>query len=85
MRDPDTGLTSIAREIVSLDSASCVSNLPTADQIESALAGFDTERLDDTDSARVVRCALAAHRGNGSGLALSGHMDRVPDPRRMAA
>jgi acetylornithine deacetylase len=78
MADPNE-LTSLARELVSLDSRSFVSNLSIADRIENALAGFDIERLDYTDSAGVAKRALVAHRGNGSGLALSGHMDTVPD------
>jgi acetylornithine deacetylase len=79
MPDQNAELASLARELVSLDSRSFVSNLPTAERIESALAGFDIERLDYTDSAGVAKRALVAHRGNGSGLALSGHMDTVPD------
>lgn len=79
MPDSDTELTSLARELVSLDSRSFVSNLPIADHIERALAGFDIERLDYTDAAGVPKRALVAHRGNSSGLALSGHMDTVPD------
>jgi acetylornithine deacetylase len=79
MPDPNTELTPLARELVSLDSRSFVSNLPIADRIESALAGFDIEHLDYTDDAGVAKRALVAHRGDGSGLALSGHMDTVPD------
>lgn len=79
MPDPDTELTSLARELVSLDSRSFVSNLPIADRIENALTGFDIERLDYTDAAGVAKRALVAHRGDGSGIALSGHMDTVPD------
>ncbi len=79
MPDPDTELTSLARELVSLDSRSFVSNLPIAEHVARALAGFDVERLDYTDSAGVAKRVLVAHRGNGSGLALSGHMDTVPD------
>lgn len=79
MPDPTIELTSLARELVSLDSRSFVSNLPVADRIERALAGFDIERLDYIDDAGVMKRAIVAHRGNGSGLALSGHMDTVPD------
>lgn len=79
MPDPNTGLSSLARELLSLDSRSSVSNLPIADHIESVLTGFAVERLDYTDAAGVAKRALVAHRGNGSGLALSGQMDTVPD------
>jgi acetylornithine deacetylase len=79
MPDPNAELTSLAGELVSLDSRSFVSNLPIAECVEGALAGFDIERLDYTDPAGVSKRALVAHRGNGSGLALSGHMDTVPD------
>jgi len=64
MRDPNTEPTSLAREIVSPDSRRFVSNLSIAEQIESALAGCDIERLDYAGPARVVKRALAAHRGN---------------------
>ena len=61
MRDPHAELTSLAREVVSLDSRSFASNLPIADRIESALAGFDVGRLGCTGSAKVVKRALVAH------------------------
>jgi len=82
MRDPNTGLTSLAHWF---DGHSFVSNLPIADPIESALAGFYIERLDHADRAGAVERALATHRGYGSGLALSGHADTVPDIQCMAA
>ena len=81
MCDPNTEATSLARNIVSVDRPQLVSNLAIAEQIESALAGFDIERLDHTDCAGVAKRALAPHRSNGGGLAPSGHMDRVPDIR----
>ena len=37
------------------------------------------ERLDYTDAAGVPKRALVAHRGPMGGIALSGHMDTVPD------
>jgi acetylornithine deacetylase/succinyl-diaminopimelate desuccinylase-like protein len=56
-----------------------VSNLPVAERVEAALAGFDIERIDYTDDAGVAKRALVAHRGPMGGIALSGHMDTVPD------
>lgn len=69
----------LARELVAIDSRSSVSNLSAADRIEAELAGFDVERLDYRDQNGVAKRALVAHRGPAGGLALSGHMDTVPD------
>jgi acetylornithine deacetylase len=66
-------------DLVSLDSRSFVSNLAVADIVEAALPGFDIERIDYTDDAGVAKRALVAHRGPMGGIALSGHMDTVPD------
>jgi acetylornithine deacetylase/succinyl-diaminopimelate desuccinylase-like protein len=43
------------------------------------LTGFDIENLDYTDAAGVAKRAIVAHRGPQGGIALSGHMDTVPD------
>jgi acetylornithine deacetylase len=75
----ETDVVSLARELVSLDSRSFVSNLAVADRVEAALSGFDIERIDYTDDAGVAKRALVAHRGPNGGIALSGHMDTVPD------
>jgi acetylornithine deacetylase len=72
-------LLELARDLVRIDSRSFISNLPVADRVEAALAGFDVERLDYVDDAGVAKCALVAHRGPLGGIALSGHMDTVPD------
>ena len=72
-------LLELARDLVRIDSRSFISNLPVADRVEAALAGFDVERLDYTDAAGVPKRALVAHRGPMGGIALSGHMDTVPD------
>ncbi|HEX3350637.1 MAG TPA: M20/M25/M40 family metallo-hydrolase [Acetobacteraceae bacterium] len=72
-------LTALARDLVALDSRSFVSNLAVADRVEAALAGFEIEHLDYTDAAGVAKRALVAHRGPPGGLALSGHMDTVPE------
>jgi len=79
MPDQTAQLTDLARDLVAIDSRSFVSNLPVADRIEAALPGFDIERLDYTDPAGTPKRALVAHRGGSGGLALSGHMDTVPD------
>ncbi len=72
-------LLELARDLVRIDSRSFISNLPVADRVEAALAGFEVERLDYTDAAGVAKRALVAHRGPMGGIALSGHMDTVPD------
>src|SRR5690348_5251297 len=69
----------LTRELVSLDSRSFISNLAVAERVEAALAGFEIERLDYTDDNGVAKRALVAHRGPAGGIALSGHMDTVPD------
>src|SRR5262249_37668666 len=79
MRDAQTSVVTLARELVAIDSRSFISNLAVADRIEVALAGFDIERIDYTDEAGVAKRALVAHRGPAGGIALSGHMDTVPD------
>lgn len=73
-------LITLARELVAIDSRSARSNLPIAERIEAALHGFDIERLDYADEAGIPKRALVARSGpNRPGLALSGHMDTVPD------
>jgi acetylornithine deacetylase/succinyl-diaminopimelate desuccinylase-like protein len=79
MTDFQTEVVSLARELVSLDSRSFVSNLAVAERVETSLAGFDIERIDYTDDTGVAKRALVAHRGPMGGIALSGHMDTVPD------
>ena len=71
-------LAHLAQDLVRIDSRSSVSNLPLADRIEADLAEFEIERLDYKDANGVNKCALVAARGR-NGLALSGHMDTVPD------
>src|ERR1700722_7009925 len=79
MSDLQASVVTLTRELVSLDSRSFVSNLPVAERVEAALRGVDIEHLDYTDDAGVAKPALVAHRGGGGGIALSGHMDTVPD------
>jgi acetylornithine deacetylase len=79
MSDPTAQLVDLARDLIALDSRSFVSNLAVADRVEAALPGFDIERIDYTDDAGVAKRALVAHRGPLGGIALSGHMDTVPD------
>ncbi|MDQ1080496.1 M20 family metallopeptidase [Pseudoroseomonas cervicalis] len=74
----------LATDLVRLDSRSFVSNRAVADRIAAELDGFQLERLDYTDSAGVAKQVIVAHRpavGGAStgGIALSGHMDTVPD------
>lgn len=75
----ETPLPLLAAELVRIDSRSHLSNIPVADRLEAELAGFDIERLDYLDEAGVPKRALVARRGGPGGLALSGHMDTVPD------
>jgi acetylornithine deacetylase len=79
MSDLIRQVTDLTRDFVMLDSRSFVSNLPVAERVEAALSGFDIERLDYTDAAGVTKRALVANRGGPGGIALSGHMDTVPD------
>jgi acetylornithine deacetylase len=79
MPEPTTLLTQLACDLVRIDSRSFVSNLPVAAQVEAALPDFDIERLDYSDPAGVAKRVLVAHRGPAGGIALSGHMDTVPD------
>lgn len=72
-------VTDLARDLVRIDSRSFVSNLPVAERVEAALEGFEIERLDYRDPGGVAKRVLVAHRGGAGGLALSGHMDTVPD------
>ncbi len=75
-----TDVAELTRALVAIDSRSFVSNLPVAERVEATLAGFDIERLDYTDAAGTPKRAIVAHKGGGiGGLALSGHMDTVPD------
>jgi acetylornithine deacetylase len=77
---PDTdALARLAADLVAIDSRSALSNLAVAERLEAELAGFELERLDYRDAAGVAKRALVAHRGPRGGIALSGHMDTVPD------
>lgn len=77
MLDPTLAL---ASSLVAIDSRSFVSNVAVADAITAALPAFDVERLGYRDAAGVEKCVIVAHKGPmGGGLAISGHMDTVPD------
>lgn len=78
MNDDDAVLR-LAADLVAIDSRSSVSNLPLAERIEAELRGFDIVRVDYADANGVAKRALVAHRGPRGGIALSGHMDTVPD------
>ncbi|WP_159998610.1 M20 family metallopeptidase [Roseomonas sp. 18066] len=69
----------LAADLVRLDSRSFVSNRAVADRIAAELEGFELERLDYADAAGVPKQVIVAHRGPSGGVALSGHMDTVPD------
>ena len=75
----ENDLVRLAVDLVRIDSRSSLSNLPVADRIEAELEGFEIERLDYSDAAGTPKRCLVAHRGGPGGLALSGHMDTVPD------
>jgi len=87
MTDYSRPVMELARDLVMIDSRSFVCNYSIAERIEAALAGFELERLDYRDRNGVEKRALVAHRGptaaadagGKGGLALSGHMDTVPD------
>jgi len=79
MTDHLTAVAALARELIAIDSRSFVSNLAVAERVEAELAGFEIERIDYKDGNGVAKRALVAHRGPPGGLALSGHMDTVPD------
>lgn len=68
----------LAQDLVRIDSRSARPNAAVAERLLAELQGFEVERLDYTDAAGVAKCVLVAARGAG-GLALSGHMDTVPD------
>jgi acetylornithine deacetylase len=69
----------LASDLVAMDSRSFLSNNAVAERIAVELAGFELERLDYDDQRGVAKRVLVAHRGPSGGLALSGHMDTVPD------
>lgn len=75
----ENDLVRLAVDLVRIDSRSALSNIPVADRIEAELDSFEIERLDYTDGAGVAKRCLVAHRGGPGGLALSGHMDTVPN------
>jgi acetylornithine deacetylase/succinyl-diaminopimelate desuccinylase-like protein len=83
MPDPTSRITALLKDLVAIDSRSFVSNLAIAERVEQALAGFTIERLDYTDPQGVAKRSLVAHRGprggKPGGVALSAHMDTVPD------
>jgi acetylornithine deacetylase len=79
MPDILAAVSRLAADLVRIDSRSFVSNNPLADRIAAELSGFELERLDFADAAGTAKCVLVAHRGPPGGVALSGHMDTVPD------
>jgi acetylornithine deacetylase len=70
----------LARDLIAMDSRSQVSNLPVAERVQRELAGFDVEAIDYTDAQGVPKRNLVARRGpDRPAIALSGHLDTVPD------
>ncbi len=79
MTDFETEVVTLARELVSLDSRSFVSNLPwPSGSKRRSPASTSSASTTPTMPASAKR-ALVAHRGPIGGIALSGHMDTVPD------
>jgi acetylornithine deacetylase len=74
-----TAIAELTRDLVALDSRSSVTNIAVAERIERELSSFEVERLDYRDPDGVAKCVLVANRGGSGGLALSGHMDTVPE------
>jgi acetylornithine deacetylase len=79
MTDPTPAIAELTRDLVALDSRSSVTNIAVADRIETELRGLELERIDYKDAAGVPKRVLVAHRGGPGGIALSGHMDTVPE------
>jgi acetylornithine deacetylase len=70
----------LAKDLIAIDSRSQVSNVPVAERVRRELDGFDVEAIDYTDAQGVPKRNLVAYRGpGGGGMALSGHLDTVPD------
>ncbi|QDT55113.1 Acetylornithine deacetylase [Caulifigura coniformis] len=70
-----------ARDLISFDSISPVSNCAVTDYVEEKLKrlGFETERLEFNDAAGVRKASVVGKRGEGSGgMAWFGHTDVVP-------
>jgi acetylornithine deacetylase/succinyl-diaminopimelate desuccinylase-like protein len=79
MSDDADAVLRLAADLVAIDSRSSVSNLAVAERIEAELRSFDVTRVDYADANGVAKRALVAHRGPRGGIALSGHMDTVPE------
>ena len=79
MTDRIAKLTTLTRDLISIDSRSFVSNIPIADRIATELCDFEVETLDYVDANGTAKRVLVAHRGGPGGIAFSGHMDTVPD------
>ena len=70
-----------ARELVSFESTSTLSNTPVTDYLEETLEGlgFETERVEYTDPEGVGKSNVVARKGPGTGgFAYFGHTDVVP-------
>jgi acetylornithine deacetylase len=70
-----------ARDLISFDSISPVSNCAATDYVEEKLKrlGFETEKLEFHDENGVHKSSVVGRRGGGrGGMALFGHTDVVP-------
>ncbi len=70
-----------AKELVSFESSSYLSNLPVSDHVERTLKklGFITERIEFDDEDGVPKASIVGKKGEGiGGMAYFGHTDVVP-------
>lgn len=75
-----TDVLRLAQDLIAIDSRSPVSSIPAAERVRRELAGFEVETVDYTDAQGVPKRNLVAWRGpERSAVALSGHLDTVPD------
>lgn len=72
-------ISTLASELVAIDSRSHLSNLDAIERCLVELREFDVERIDYLDVAGTPKRVAVARRGVGPCLALCGHVDTVPD------
>src|SRR5687768_8869550 len=78
---PMSEVVDLTRALVSIDSRSFVTSRPICERVTDALAGWEIEAVDYTDSEGVEKRNIVARRGRGRGVAFAGHLDTVPDAR----
>jgi acetylornithine deacetylase len=75
-----TDVLRLAQDLIAIDSRSPVTNIPVAERVRQELADFEVEAIDYTDAQGVPKRNLVARRGpEHPAVALSGHLDTVPD------